>query len=248
MIRAYLLNRNELEKIKYDEAILSEGRKAKIEKMKHEEDKQLSACVELLLIYALKKLDPEVSLPLQITEEESGNLLLDTPVAGHEKLFFNMSHSKDYAVCAVSDSQLGVDIECVKTKDVAHMDRILHETENKIMGFITNSEEKKKYFYECWVTKESYLKNLGCGLTVRPRSFYVDEDTLETEETGLLKRYVHVYKANEIKNADWHFDASYRMAICSHKKDKDTEAAILKAEDFEQLLSKETEGRSICKK
>ncbi len=232
MIRAYLLNRNELEKIKYDEADFSEGRREKIEKMKRDEDKQLSACVELLLIYALKKLDPEISLPLQITEEESGNLLLDTPVSGYEKLYFNMSHSKDYALCAVSDSVLGVDIECVKTKDVANMERILHETENKILGFITNSEEKKKYFYECWVSKESYLKNLGCGLTVRPRNFYVEENTLETEEPGLLKRYVHVFKANEIQNADWHFDASYRMAICSHKKDADTKVEILKAEDF----------------
>ncbi len=232
MVRAYLVNRNELEKISYDEAILTEGRKGKIERMKHEDDKQLSACVELLLIHALKELDPDISLPLQITEEESGNLLLDSPVKGFDHLYFNMSHSKDYAICAISDQEVGVDIECVKTKDVAHMDRILHETENKILGFITNSEEQKKYFYECWVTKESYLKNLGCGLSVRPSSFMVDEDDLQTNEKGLQKRYVHVYKANEIENADWHFDASYRMAICTHKKDRDTKVAILDSESL----------------
>lgn len=232
MVRAYLLKREELGNIQYDEAWFSEGRREKIAKIKHDNDKELSASVELLLIHGLRELDPEVALPLKITEEESGNLLLDTPVRGHEKLFFNMSHSKDYAVCAISDEPVGVDIESVKTKDVAHMDKILHEKEYQILGFITNSEEQKKYFYECWVTKESYLKNLGCGLTVRPSNFMVDEDEMETMEPDLKKRYVHIYKASEIENADWHFDAGYRMAICTQKKDPDVKAVILKAEDF----------------
>lgn len=232
MVRAYLINRNELEKLSFDEAILTEARREKIARLKHEDDKQLSACVELLLIHALKKLDPEIALPLKITEEESGNLLLDTPVAGFPKLFFNLSHSRDYAACAVCDEPVGVDIESVKTKDVAHMDRILHKKEYQVLGFITNSEEQKKYFYECWVTKESYLKNLGLGLSVRPSDFMVDEDLLETEEKGLQKRYVHIYKADEVQNADWHFDAGYRFAICTHKKDKDTTVEILTAGDL----------------
>ena len=232
MVRAYLLNRKELENIPYDEAMLTEGRREKIAKVKREDDKQLSAAVELLLIHALKQLDPEIALPLRITEEESGNLLLDSKVKGYEKLFFNLSHSKDYAICAVCDSPVGVDIETIKMKEVAHMDRILHEKEYQILGFITNAEEKKRYFYECWVSKESYLKNLGCGLSVRPSKFMVDEDQLVTEETGLEQRYVHVYHSAEIKNADWHFDASYRMAICTKKKDPDVEVKILHAEDL----------------
>lgn len=232
MVRAFLINRKELEKVDYDEGILTERRKEKIAKLKHEDDQQLSACVELLLIHALKEMDPELSLPLQITEEENGNLLLDTKVPGFDTLYFNLSHSRDYAICAVSDSRIGVDIECVKTKDVSHMDRILYEKEYQILGFITNSEEQKKYFYECWVTKESYLKNLGLGLSVHPSKFMVEEDVLETKESGLQKRYVHIYKANEIENADWHFDASYRMAICTEKKDADTKVAILTADSL----------------
>ena len=232
VVRAYILNRKELENIPYEEAMFTEGRREKIAKVKHEDDKQLSAAVELLLIYALKQLDPEIALPLQITEEESGNLLLDSPVKGYEKLFFNLSHSKEYAVCAICDGPVGVDIETIKMKEVAHMDRILHEKEFQILGFITNSEEKKRYFYECWVSKESYLKNLGCGLSVHPSKFMVEEDKLITNEQGLEKRYVHVYHSTEVKNADWHFDAGYRMAICTKKKDPDVEVVILHAEDF----------------
>ena len=137
MVRAYLLNRKELENIKFDPAILSEGRREKLEKIKHEDDKELGTCVELLLIHALKDLDPEISLPLQITEEEGGNLLLDSKVNGFEKLYFNMSHSKDYALCAVCDKPIGVDIECIKTKDVSHMDKILVLNEGNVEAFDT---------------------------------------------------------------------------------------------------------------
>lgn len=232
MVRAYLLNRKELENISYDSAQFSKGRVEKIEKAKLAEDKELSACAELLLIYALRQLDGEVALPLAVTEEESGNLLLDTPVASAPHLYFNISHSKDYAACVLCDAPVGIDVECIKTKDVDHMDRILHEKEFQILGFITNSEEQKKYFYECWVTKESYLKNLGLGLSVRPNEFMVEEDTLETAHAALKKRYVHVYKANEIAGADWRFDATYRLAICTKKKDADVSVRILTAQDF----------------
>lgn len=215
-----------------DENLFSAQRREKIEKMKHEDDKQLSRGVELLLNYGIAKIIPDVTLPLSIDVEESGNLLLNLP-EGCEKLYFNLSHAKNYAACVISDEPVGIDVECVKTKDVEHMDKILHGQENLILSFVTNPEEKKKFFYECWVTKESYLKNLGLGLAVRPSDFAVSEENLETENKDLQKRYVHVYKASEIENADWKFDASYRMAICSMKKDADAKVVMLTAKDFE---------------
>ncbi|MCQ2513009.1 MAG: 4'-phosphopantetheinyl transferase superfamily protein [Lachnospiraceae bacterium] len=228
-----------MENIVYDPSVFSEGRLQKIEKVKQEDDKQLSAAVELLLIYGIKQLDEEVALPLQIKEEESGNLLLESKVKvdGKEQpLYFNLSHSKEYAACVISDEPVGIDIECVKTRDVEHMDKILHEQEYLVLSFVTNPEEKKKYFYECWVTKESYLKNLGCGLVIRPGEFMVSEDKMETQRADLKKRYVHVYKSNEIENADWKFDNSYRMAICTKRKQEDAKVVLLTAENFNGLF------------
>ncbi len=219
MVKAYLLDRNELENIKYDEAIFSEGRKVKIEKCTHDDDKQLSACVELLLIHALKALDKEITLPLDITEEESGNLILNTKVNGFEKIYFNMSHSKDYAALAIADAPVGIDIETIKTKEVEHLDKILHEEEMLVLSFITNPLEKKKYFYECWVGKESYLKNLGCGLAVRPNEFRVTEEKLVTNLENLKQRYVHVFRSSEIENADFRFDANYMLAVATMQKE-----------------------------
>ena len=238
MIRIYLLNRNELENIDHSEEIFSTGRRAKLEKIKFDEDRQLSACAELLLIYALKQLDRDIALPLEISEERSGKLILESPVKGYKQIYFNLSHAKDWAACAVSDGNIGIDIEYSKDKLVARPEKILHPEEFKAYSFITNAREKQKYFYECWVTKESYLKQLGVGLIVRPSNFLVSEDRLVTEEGAKLKkRYVHVYRSTEIKNADWKFESSYKMAVCTQKKDPDTKAAVISAEDINSVLS-----------
>ena len=246
MLRVYLTNIEELKELAIDDAIFSDQRKEKIERIKHEADKQLSRAVELLLIYGMKQIDPAITTPLPIKAEESGNLLLEKE---EQPLYFNLSHAKEYAACAISDEPVGIDVECVKTRDVEHMDKILHPQEMAILSFVTNPEEKKKFFYECWVTKESYLKNLGLGLSVRPNDFAVNEDKLEINEEKLKangdsgaalrkleKRYVHIYKSAEIKNADWKFDSSYRMAVCTQKKDADAKVTILKAEDLKTIL------------
>ena len=237
MIRVYLLKRTDLEKINYKEEVFSTDRKEKLSKIKFDEDYQLSSCVELLLIYALKKLDPEIKLPLEIKAEEKGKLRLLTPVKEYGEVFFSLSHAKDWAVCAVSDSDIGVDIEYAKAKLVARPEKILHPEEYRAYSYITNAAEKQKYFYECWVSKESYLKQLGVGLIVRPSNFMVSEERLITEEGAKLKkRYVHVYRSEEIKNSDWKFGAGYRMAVCSAKKDADSEAMIIGPDEINSIL------------
>ena len=183
MIRIYLLNRQELEHISCSEEIFSEDRKEKIRRLKREEDKQRSACAELLLIYALKKHQGSIELPLPIRCDERRKLcLMDS--AWH----FNLSHTKDYAVCAISDAPVGVDIESFKVREILYPEKILHPEEARLMAYISNSNEKKKYFYQCWVAKESYLKNLGIGLIVRPSDFMVDEEMLKIGNTGISDR------------------------------------------------------------
>lgn len=237
MIRVYLLKRTDLENINYKEEVFSTDRKEKLSKIKFDEDYQLSSCVELLLIYALKKLDPEIKLPLETQAEEKGKLRLLTPVKGYDEVFFSLSHAKDWAVCAVSDGNIGVDIEYAKAKLVARPEKILHPEEYRAYSYITNAVEKQKYFYECWVGKESYLKQLGVGLIVRPSNFMVSEERLVTDEGAKLKkRYVHVYRSEEIKNSDWKFGAGYRMAVCSAKKDEDSKAIIIGPDEINSVL------------
>ena len=262
MIRVYIFNRKECEDISCREDILSQDRREKISKLKKDEDKQLSASAELLLMYGVGQLmdavnapDRNIQVPMEITKDERGKLAFS-----QLPYYFNLSHAKDFAACAVSDRPVGVDIEYFRVREIAAADRILHPEEAQLMAFISNPDEKKKYFYECWVSKESYLKNLGIGLIVRPRDFLVNEDrlmimdsdysekkghhsinagsdnTLNENLSYLEKRYVHVFEPGEVRGTDWKFDAGYRIAVCGQEDEKDIIARQVHAADIMSVI------------
>lgn len=243
MIRAYLLNIEELDNITIDKSLFSKRRLEITENFKREEDKKLSTASELLLIYALKQISADFPLPLKIKEDERGRPELEEKLdIGKDPalkcfkggtVYFNISHSKDYAACAVSNEPIGIDIEYVKMNKLPNPEKILHPEEAQTLAFITNPSEKSKYFFECWTLKESYLKNLGIGLAIRPNEFRVSEDLLDAPGKKLKKRYVHCCTPGEVRNTDWKFDASYKVSVCSMKKDPDFKITALKASDFE---------------
>ncbi|MBS6196106.1 MAG: 4'-phosphopantetheinyl transferase superfamily protein [Clostridiales bacterium] len=80
----------------------------------------------------------------------------------HEDLFFNISHSGDYAACALGRVQVGIDIQYHKAVNVEKMGRkILSEEEwgaFKAEGCLVEG------FYSFWTKKESFLKYTGEGI------------------------------------------------------------------------------------
>ena len=140
MIRTYLINKNELSEIPYRNEMLSESRIRRIEKLKREEDKDRSVCAELLLIYALRQQE-EITLPLPVEEDERNKLTLPG-----SPWHFNISHAKDYAACSLSDAPVGVDLEYFRVRELMQADRILHPEEAQLLHYISNPNEKKKYF------------------------------------------------------------------------------------------------------
>ena len=66
--------------------------------------------------------------------------------------FFNISHSGDYAVCAVATCEIGIDI----------LSRIL--TKQELLQ-LEQSEETESFFCRLWSQKESYVKWSGQGIT-----------------------------------------------------------------------------------
>ncbi len=202
MIRTYLFHKDELTQVPYAPEILSRDRREKIAKLKREDAKELSTCAELLLIYALRSESSDLQLPLSVQRDEK-----DKPVLADSRWHFNLSHAKDFVACSVSDQPVGVDIEAVKVRELLYPDKILHPEEARLMAYISNANEKKKYFFECWVAKESYLKNLGIGLMVRPSDFMVSEDELMIKDVKITKpkgshRQVPLPAAESVKNGD----------------------------------------------
>lgn len=79
-------------------------------------------------------------------------------------IYFNISHSGDYAVCAVSENEVGIDIQ--KTGKV-HLGLARRHFTKEEYALIMSAEDeisRKELFYRIWAIKESFVKAIGCGI------------------------------------------------------------------------------------
>ena len=79
---------------------------------------------------------------------------------------FNVSHSGDWQVCAVTrDTPVGVDIEhCERERDVQKLSRrFFSQAEHSAMVQLTEEEQLQR-FYDLWTLKEARVKALGKAL------------------------------------------------------------------------------------
>jgi len=84
---------------------------------------------------------------------------------------FNLSHAGDYAVLALSDEPVGVDIERIRPLDAERFAaRFFHPLERR---FTAASADRSAAVFLIWTLKESYLKAEGQGLSVSPASFCI---------------------------------------------------------------------------
>lgn len=84
-------------------------------------------------------------------------------LASHPELHFNISHSENYAVIAISTQKVGIDIEYISEEFC--FDAILPDIfEYKEISAIQNAVNKKEAFYTLWTRKEAFVKALGKGI------------------------------------------------------------------------------------
>lgn len=115
-------------------------------------------------------------------------------------LHFNLSHSGDLALIAVSRRrEVGVDIEKVRpTGDLAALARRFFSLEECLAIDAAPPVDRVAAFYRCWTRKEAYLKARGDGLSVPLDSFTVPIEDLA--DATLLRS---AWGAEEV--ARWNF-------------------------------------------
>jgi 4'-phosphopantetheinyl transferase len=86
---------------------------------------------------------------------------------------FNLSHSEDLALVAISERcEIGVDIEVLRPVDGAESLARSHFTAAEFDAFMALDEAARdEAFLRIWTRKEACLKALGTGLSVAPSSF-----------------------------------------------------------------------------
>ncbi len=100
-------------------------------------------------------------------------------IGGHDGLHFNLSHSGDRALLAVSrHGPIGVDIEAARRgrpfRRLAR--RFFHPAEYDWLQGLPAGDIAAG-FYRLWTLKEAYLKAIGTGLTLSSRAFEVDPES-----------------------------------------------------------------------
>lgn len=138
MVKIYAANIAEKDYIAGAEEIMSPNRLEKYRAIGNEEQKKQCAAVAWLLYYA----------GIAESKGEKGK-----PIA--DKGYISISHSGDWALLAVSDSPVGVDIEKY---------RALNEAAIAQKKFTLAERQSGEDFFQIWVKKESMLKKSGLGI------------------------------------------------------------------------------------
>lgn len=125
----------------------------------------------------------------------------------HSGLHFNVSHSADWSVCAVSALPVGIDIEIVQPIDFSFAKDCFTENEFETMTGLADKTEQLDYFYTIWTIKESYLKAIGSGFSKAPDSFGAELNNHQILLNGDAERGYCFRQYN--------FDNGYRLCACS---------------------------------
>ncbi|MGU3400773.1 4'-phosphopantetheinyl transferase family protein [Brucellaceae bacterium D45D] len=118
---------------------------------------------------------PADSLPF--TYSAFGKPSLDIAHAPH----FNLSHSCDKAVIAVSQQEVGIDIDEIKPDPPYEIASSFLSGEEKALLMAAVVSERKALFYRLWTAKEAVSKGIGLGLLLDFRKIAIwthDENLL----------------------------------------------------------------------
>lgn len=131
----------------------------------------------------------EIVEPLVIEKNENGKP--DFTKSCH----FNISHSKDYWICAISYDEVGCDIQKIENKDY-------QKIANKV--FVEEVSDINQ-FYQVWSAKEAYSKLTSLGLS--------DFKNFKIESHKVIKDGKTVANVTYPK-----FKKDYQLAICTYQR------------------------------
>lgn len=83
---------------------------------------------------------------------------------------FNLSHSGPFTLCALSDGEVGTDIEQIRPRRAFLPRKVFSEME---FAWFQDRGSRWEDFYTLWTLKEARVKYTGTGLTLPPRSIAV---------------------------------------------------------------------------
>ena len=131
--------------------------KEKIKRFRNWQDAERSLIGNLLLLQGLQQLECTHYLLKNLKYTSYQKPYFDNLIS------FNISHSGDYVVCAISKIiNVGIDIEEVKNIPIIDFEYLFAQEE---WDEVLTAKNKWEAFYTLWAKKEAFLKAIGCGLS-----------------------------------------------------------------------------------
>lgn len=174
----------------------------KIERLIREKDRERALVSELLIRYlSCLKLGLQ-NEDLRFDANEFGKPFL----VNRPEFYYNITHSGDWVVIALSKSEVGIDIERIRKIDLDIAKKYFTDQEYLDINSRTG-KEKREYFFDIWTLKESYVKALGQGLTISLKSFSfrLTRDAIVFDPAKPGDHY-------QFKTYD--LDPAYKLAMC----------------------------------
>lgn len=134
----------------------SKRRIQRLTEIKRENERIRSAGAERMLIHAVSEMFPQIHIPLEYEVDDLGKPFLPN-MSG---IYFNLSHSGDIAVCAVSNIPVGVDVQQQRRINKGIAAKYYTEAECEYVG------DNSVKFSRIWARKEAVSKAVGKGLQI----------------------------------------------------------------------------------
>ena len=183
---------------------LTETRRAEAQKRRKSRDRQLCLAAEVLLNLSLELTGIDIPLPAVYHRNSYGKPYLSQ----HKGIYVNWSHSGDWVICAISNREVGIDLQDIRREPGEALIRRMLQPEELSYYEKASKEQKKRLFYQYWTIKESYLKAVGTGFHMPLDTFYV---RMENEDPQIVQRTGE--KSYICRLLDF-ADAGYTAALC----------------------------------
>lgn len=180
-------------------------RQEKIDSIRFPKAKCQSLGAWLLLVHALREAG--------ITEE---NIRLSYGAFGkpyleeHPNLHFSLSHSGTRVLCALSEKEVGCDAEKIKTANLDLAERFFSREECAAITS-ASAEERDGMFFRFWTLKESFLKNIGRGLSLPLDAFSI---RLSAKDAAVAQ---NVLPGQDFYFREFDLQDGYRYACCTRQ-------------------------------
>jgi len=130
---------------------------------------------------------------------------------------FNISHTKNLIICAVTlTDDIGCDVEnTTRSNDVlAIADRYFSPSEIKEL-FSQPLEQQRQRFFDYWTLKESYIKTWGLGLAIPLKDF-------NFSITPLNGKHSHSLLSSKVPSKKMKINSNISLAFAEHRVDEPT--------------------------